>query len=780
MIEVVLAAVIFLIAATALTGVLTSAIASHTVSRERTKAQQIAQEQLERVRDLAYVDVGVTNPVGLVPAAGWNVPAGYTVTMKVKYVNDPGPTSYSQTANYKQVKVTVARTKDGKVLVTQTTYVSPPSRPQYGGLNNANITVTVADYGLPGPVDATVALTSGPSANRTDDTDALGQVPFLALLPTNASAPGNYYDITVTKPGYETLAADLPPSATARLTLNPSQSRSTTIRIFKRATINVLLTDSGGSPFTGPATIKIKNPATGTWTKLTTTDGTFPPIDTLGSNPVLPNAQYIVRAYTATGLCSGDTAKNVPDDYPTTMTTTFTMALGTCPSGTINVNVKQLGIDIENASVVLADGPNDVNLTGTTDASGNVVFTNVPSHATDGYTITARRVVQSTTYTQTATTTVATGSTVNLNLVLPSPTLATVNITVNAVTTPQPGATVTLSNSPFLLADLTATTNGSGVAQFVNIPVGTGYLGTAVKAPYANGTATVNVSAPTTNKTIAMPAGILTVNTTWAGLPVNLADVSATDGTNTFTGTTNASGVAQILVPTGSYTVTATKNGFSGAGAATVTTGGGTANVALPTGTITVNATWASLYAGSAAITITGGPNGGTYTGTTGATTGSQNLVVPATSATYPYTVTVTKSNGTGSTSVTSLAPSGTATANVALTPTKTFTITIQRGGAAAASTAVDLSITGGPNGTAGAAPAYTFSLTTNASGVLPAVIVPQGTSGATYTIKANLTTCGASGSNRSGQKTGQSNTGANTAVTVNMTTTTCPFSPLP
>ena len=552
LIEVVIAAVIFLIVASALTGVLTSAMASHTVSRERTKGIQVGQDQLERIANLAYSDVGVSGgyPDGVIPAAGWGVPAGYTVEISVIYVNDPGPTSARAVANYKQVTVVVTRTKDGKELARESTYISPPSRPQYGGINTANLTVTVSDYGTNSPLPgARVSLANGPAGNVSLVTDVSGQAPFLALPPTT-TAPTDFYDITAAKTGYETLAADLPPSGVAHVALAPTQSRSTTIRVFKRATIYVNLQDASNNPYTGSATMKIKS-GTGGWATFTTTDGTFPAMNSLAGNPVLPNVQYTVRVFTPTGLCSGDVQKNVPDDYPTTLTTTYNLPLTTCPSGTVRVNVKQLGLNVANAPVTLTGGPNNVNVSGTTDTNGDAVFTSVPSHASDDYTITASRTVQGTTYTQTGTTVVSTGGTANVNLVLPSPTLATVNITVNAVTTPQPGATVTLSNSPFGLANLTATTNGSGVAQFVGIPVGTGYLGTAVKAPYANGSATVNVTAPTTNATIAMPAGILTVNTTWAGQPVNLANVSATDGTNTFTGTTNASGVAQFLVPTG-------------------------------------------------------------------------------------------------------------------------------------------------------------------------------------------------------------------------------------
>jgi prepilin-type N-terminal cleavage/methylation domain-containing protein len=115
LIEVVIAAVIFLLVATAMTGVMTSAIASHTVSRERTKGVQVAQDQLERVSNLAYSNVGVSGgyPSGVIPAAGWSVPAGYAVSFSVIYVNDPGPTSSRAVANYKRVTVVVSRASDG-------------------------------------------------------------------------------------------------------------------------------------------------------------------------------------------------------------------------------------------------------------------------------------------------------------------------------------------------------------------------------------------------------------------------------------------------------------------------------------------------------------------------------------------------------------------------------------------------------------------------------------------------------------------------------------------
>ena len=124
-----------------------------------------------------------------------------------------------------------------------------------------------------------------------------------------------------------------------------------------------------------------------------------------------------------------------------------------------------------------------------------------------------------------------------------------------------------------------------------------------------------------------------------------------------------------------------------------------------PVATLTVTATWATLAAGGATVTVTGGPNSPqTYTATTDPITGIVAMTVPV-SATN-YTVTVTKNTGSGSSTIDcSRRRRGDA---VAILPTKTVTITVQQAGAAYQNKSVVISVTGGPNGTAGAAPAYT------------------------------------------------------------------------
>ena len=251
------------------------------------------------------------------------------------------------------------------------------------------------------------------------------------------------------------------------------------------------------------------------------------------------------------------------------------------------------------------------------------------------------------------------------------------------------------------------------------MPAGSGYTISASKNSQSTTlTSQTFATSPTTSVGIALPTGTIAVNAaTWAGQPVASATVTISGGANsptTYTGTTDASGLVNITVPTTSsanpYTVTITKTtgSITGTGTATVTSlaSGGTATVGpplTPTGTIAVNAaTWAGVGAGTATVTITGGANvGATYTGTTNAS-GVVSIVVPTTSSANPYTVTVTKNAGTGTATVTSLASGATATVTPVLTPVKTLTLTIQAGGTNQNSKPITLSITGGPNGTAG------------------------------------------------------------------------------
>ena len=513
--------VIVITLAAGIAGVLTSSIAATTVAADRTKAEQCAADQVEQIRRKDYDAVGVVggNPSGTVPATtacGNGFLA--TATIAISYKNDPTPTSYATAANYKKVSVTVTRNRDSFAITRLVTFVSPSSRAPYGGINNAIVNATVVDLGTNLAYEgATVNLANGPSANRSDTTDLAGTVSFAALTPNPTSGAQAYYDLTVSGvPGYQTLAADVPPGAAtppasaSHIQLAPSQTSATSIRIFKPATIALVLLDADGAPYTGGASIKITSSFTGSTTTDSVPSGSSTSsITSLGGAPVIPGATYTVKGFTTSGLCAEPSPSPVPSSgYPNNVTGTFALTFTACPTGTLAVNVKQLGVNASGAAVAVSGGPNNISANGTTDASGNAVFT-VPQGS--GYTVTATRVGLS----ATTSASITAGSTTNVAIVLPSPPLKTITITVRdrflaayknkpvmvSVTggpfgTPGSAPAYTTSPSP------ATTTNTSPATVTVSVPQVAGYTYTVkvsvspcVSGTFRTGTNTVSSAA---------------------------------------------------------------------------------------------------------------------------------------------------------------------------------------------------------------------------------------------------------------------------------------------
>ena len=176
LIEAVFAMILFAGLAAAMAGLLTSAVSANKFARQRTLADQAALEQIEAIRRLDYDDVGTVlgNPPGVVAPTTTITKTGLdaTITIQIRYVDDPTPTSYETNANYKRVMVTVRRTSDSQLLAREVTYVAPSSRTPFGGVNLAIIQPLVIDYGTNAPIEgATVNLLTGPSAPRSDVTD---------------------------------------------------------------------------------------------------------------------------------------------------------------------------------------------------------------------------------------------------------------------------------------------------------------------------------------------------------------------------------------------------------------------------------------------------------------------------------------------------------------------------------------------------------------------------------------------------------------------------------
>jgi type II secretory pathway pseudopilin PulG len=744
LIESVLAVVLFMMIASALATVLVASINSHSLSRHKTIAQQAAQDQLEYVRNLAYDDVGTQggNPPGQVPAVQNVTRDGLTLTVRtqISYVADPTPTSYATSANYKKVVVTVTRTSDGKQLTREVTYVAPPARAPLGGINEAIVTVQVVDAALnTGVPDATVSLGTGPSAPRSDTTDASGHITFAALTANPTSGSQAYYDLTASLSGYVTLADDVPPAAAAHVQLAPGQTFNTAIRIYKPATIYVFLDNADGSSYPGDATITVSS-ARGS--EVLSYTGSSLTITTVNGEPVVPGIEYTVSAVTSGGLPADPVTQYVPDDYPTDLTSTFTVSLP--PLAPLAVTVMQGGSPVVGAFVTATGGPYSISFSGTTDANGLVTF-DVPIGT--GYTVTSS--------TTSATVDVPDAGGASVTLDLPPP--GTVVATVLWAGSPVNGASVTLSGGPESIS-VTGTSDSSGEVTFVNIPPGSGYTVTVTSPASGSQTGVTVVSGGTANVTVDLPTGSLVVTVNSGGQNQSDATVTLSGGPMgiTVSGTTDGSGQVTFLnVPTGSgYTITASKGGASVSQGKTIVAGSNTATLTLPSLVVTVNS--GGQNQPDATVTLTGGPAALNVSGTTNASGQVTFLNVPVGSG---YTITASKNGASVSQSKTIAAGSNTATLTL-----PSLTVTVRRSGVNQSSATVYL--LGGPLG-------LQVTGTTNGSGQVTFLNVPQGSG---YTVKAWK--CSVS-SPKSVTSSSFTIAAGSNSLTVSFSTSTCPL-PIP
>jgi len=767
-----IAAILLVIAAAALAGVMTASIASTSVARDRTLAEQAAADKVESIRRLPYDQVGLVNgnPPGGVAATSSFTRDGLTatITTAIAYVNDPTPSSYTTAANYKKVVVTVTRTSDGKQFSKVQTFVAPPARAPYGGINNAIVNAQIVDYALKTPVHgASVTIANGPDPARTDTTDSTGTVSFAALTPNPISGPTAHYDISVSKAGYQTLDTDVPPNVASHVQLAPSQTLPASIQIFKPATIDVRIEDSDGTLHTASTALTVYSDRTKVTSDFAVTGG-LKSISTLAGFAVVPGVQYTLGARTSAGLCASPAAQYVPDDYPNdVLTTTFTLTLTPCSSGTLAINVQQLGENVPGANVTVTGGPNDMTLTGTTDAHGDFSI-DVP--AGTGYTVTADKLGRSASTTATATT----DSTTNVSITLPPPPTGTILVT---ATWSGPLAScsdcVTLSGGPNGIS-VTGSTGASGQVTFSNVPIGSGYTITATKSS-VSGTASATVVADTTTAVpVALPAGTLNATVKWGGsLAASGASISIKDGPNAvnLTGlTANASGVYSATLAAGSataYTIVATKAGQSVSATFTLTSNGSVATVSLnlPIGTLNATVRWgaAGPFSNGATITITGGPEGSTISGTTNAGGIYSNTLMPA--GTGTYTITATRGAATAGTTFT-IASSG-AVSNVTLTfPIRSsVVITVKNNLGTTVGAGAGVTLVGGAEGLA-------FSGTTNASGQVTFTNVPAATN--IYVAKA-WNCASAAGKSRTNNALTITSGAIAQAVTMQYNSSTCP-----
>jgi prepilin-type N-terminal cleavage/methylation domain-containing protein len=380
-IEVMVGLGIFAVLAIGFASTMATSLTAQVHSRLRTTANQLATQQVEQARALAYDDVGTVNgnPIGLLPATN-DVVVGtttYRVQTDVQLVADRVPTAFTTYADYKRLVVTVTRPGSTTSLARLRTLIAPPTQPS---LTKTVVQAEVVDATstAQGIAGVTVQLT-GPSGPTSGITDDRGYVVFPALPPTSA---GETYSISASgvPAPWKLFTADQLASAYSGPAL-ATQTKVLRLLLSRPVPVQVQLRDANGATFAQPANVTVtSNQGTSSYT---TSTGALGPID------LWSGVTYTVAA-SSVALPGDTTARfSIPATVvpQTSATTTSTLSLVSWPTRNLTVQVRGPGSTVlPDIAVRIAAGPQNVLLTGTTAANGNLVVP-VP-YGTGTYTVT--------------------------------------------------------------------------------------------------------------------------------------------------------------------------------------------------------------------------------------------------------------------------------------------------------------------------------------------------------------------------------------------------------
>jgi type II secretory pathway pseudopilin PulG len=411
LIETVLAIAIFGVVSTALIGVLTSATAADGRSRQKSIALELAQQQVEYIRQVGYDNVCIAagNPtckagVDGIPSTQEKRVAGlwYKLSTRIKFVDDPVPGLSSTLTNYKQVRIIVTQASDDNELTRVTTYVSSPTALPYGGANYAIANVVTIDMGTNEPLEG-VQIDLWRGSWHAEDTTALASsgaavASFAGLDPNPTSGAESYYDVLASLDNYVTLPTDLPPGTvppgtatgpetTSHFILAASQTKEIDLNLYKPSTVTVQVMD-GGSLYTAHSTtVTISAPsADGFVDSVTTTTGQA------SFYNVPPAGDFTVKAQTTDYRSDQLISQTVPEDYSLpSPTKNFVLTLGAAAPPapvTVTVWVRHVALltdscegssdRLSSASVSLDDPDIPYTNSATTNSSGTAVFNGVP------------------------------------------------------------------------------------------------------------------------------------------------------------------------------------------------------------------------------------------------------------------------------------------------------------------------------------------------------------------------------------------------------------------
>lgn len=308
-------------------------------------AVKLGTSELDRAHRMDYEDVGISggSPPGTLAATSTTTvgSTAYKIDRDVVYVNDPALGQPQTYVNYKKVTVTVTPQAQRSHAYTSSTLVAPPAIGAIAG--KSTIIVTVIDALTDQPIagaPVTADLSTSPTQTRTTGAD--GKVVFAGLEPSaiSASDPKYKYRLTVGLTDPWVTHPDSVP-ALAQQHVTASQTWTTTLKVFKRATIRANLRDAAtGQLITERSEVTVTTPGpdvlsdqqdgyTGTYT-----------FTDLQSKPILPSASNFTVAAQADCFTSQAIQRPVPTGYPSNTTEVFDFSMTRVPSGYLDVTVR--------------------------------------------------------------------------------------------------------------------------------------------------------------------------------------------------------------------------------------------------------------------------------------------------------------------------------------------------------------------------------------------------------------------------------------------------------
>jgi prepilin-type N-terminal cleavage/methylation domain-containing protein len=393
-IEILICILILAIAAGAIFQGFASSSAQVGRARLDSTATSLAQGALERVKGLAYDDVGVAggNPPGDLPATETRTVGSidYRLDYAVQYVDDPAIGRPTTMVNYKRVTVTVTPQVPAGKAISQATLLSPPNFGAISGKATAVVTVVdaVTDQVLPG---VSVTINGSTSPSRTDVTGADGKVVFAGLLPsdTTVGSPTYQYVVAATLAGYGTHPDTVP--AVTRKNLAADQTWQVTVKMYRPASIRVNLLDAAtGDPITERSEVEVTTPAPSSTSESQIGYSGIFTFTTLNGQPILPSLSAFTVAAAADCYEPQTKTSPVPVGYPTNVAQTFTFSMVREDAGgwlDLWVVNNATGAGIPGAQVQVSGGESRLRpILRTADSSGYARFC-LPTSGTTPYTV---------------------------------------------------------------------------------------------------------------------------------------------------------------------------------------------------------------------------------------------------------------------------------------------------------------------------------------------------------------------------------------------------------